>query len=322
MNSFFNFQVGTFAETGPGWFDCLSLIVTSLMSVIGILAAYFIAKGAFKEEQRLKAQNDKKLIDIEMMVFKERLLKLHSAIDEQISKLKDSTDQFVLEVTAGVNVDFLLSTDFVKIYEKTGVDNTSEVGALSNLMAHVSGLSSIPNSLREEGRRFNELYNLYEQKFYLYKKLLDTHFHNLCNSRKVIVRSVNGITHWQFQPGDTFMFEYQNLLSKTFSDENIVKDGFIVSRSLLKQNFVVKLMDIAHRYILTDKDAVSTKDLCNEVILAYDNMEEVCRVFGLTKKSYVTILEKAKESIEATKLISSDINIPAPPLPFSLYAAG
>ncbi|MBL0912543.1 MAG: hypothetical protein IBJ09_09225 [Bacteroidia bacterium] len=300
MDSLFNFQIGTFAEASPGWFDWLSLII----SVSGIFAAYGIAKHVFKKEQREKLQNDGRLRDIEMKIFKQRIFNLYIAISNQIKKLSEDSDSFVLEVIAGINVDFLLSTDFVKIYEEIGVNNEKEIEALSNLMADISGLSNIPNSLREEGRRFNEMYNFHEQKFYSYRKLLGTHFHKLCNSRKVSVSNVNGLIQWKFQPGDSFMFEYQNLLDKTYRDESIIKDGLIVSRELLTRRFVVKLMDVVHRYILTDADAVSTKDLGNEVILAHDNMEEVKRVFELTKKSYKEILEKAKESIEATRLIS------------------
>ena len=55
MNSFFNFQFGEFAESNPNWFDWLSIVVSSLISIFSVWGGFLIANKIYSQEK-----NDKK----------------------------------------------------------------------------------------------------------------------------------------------------------------------------------------------------------------------------------------------------------------------
>ena len=120
MNSFFNFQFGSFSQSTPNWFDWLSLILTLIVSGLSILLAYWIAERVYSREKKDRQLEDLEIQDSEIELFKNSISELNSAIQNQIRDIETykREQNFQLKFHPDIQVDFLQFINVKYLYKK------------------------------------------------------------------------------------------------------------------------------------------------------------------------------------------------------------
>lgn len=300
MDSFFTFQFGEFIDSNPDWFDWFSLAISSLISMFSVWGGFWIANKIYSKEKKDKIEEEKENQESEVKLFKNSLVQLKSAIENQIQGLNDYLDKmnFSLELHQGLQVDFLQFIDIKYLYKDTGITNQSEIQKINKLLSTLYTISDFRTSLRDEFRTYMEKYGFHEVKFYLYRKLLYTKYFELCYKRSGDFQIIGGVKTWQFSNDDHFMIEYSTLSDKIFIDKEVITENGLNDRKLFIERFVVPLIKLSSKYLPEDYNAIDVNDIANEVNSAYIDIEYVTSTHIQATRSYLTILTDVKEQIE------------------------
>lgn len=300
MNSIFNLQFGSFMESSPNWFDWFSLFFNSVITILSIFGGFKIAKHIYGREKRDKIIESDALNASEYSLFKNSCRNL----DDGILKQKNEIDRYIkeknfnLEFYQNVNVDFLQFIDPKNLYSYFGIKKVEKIEELNSLLKSLYILNDFRESLRSEFRAYNEKYNYYESKFYLYRELVYTVFFKLCNSRAVKITKDGDKKKWKFHTDDKFMPEYMTLLNKTLSDKDVMENNVLKSRELLYEKFIKEIALISYNYIPEDNDAIEINNLANQVAAAFIDMENVSEKHFKSLKSYSENLQNVHKKIE------------------------
>jgi hypothetical protein len=302
MDSFFNFQFGKFAEAAkPDWFDWLSLVI----NLIAIISGYIIARSIYNTEKKDRENQENKLINAETEIFKISITELKKSCDNQALSIQEYLDSqdFILKFNQGVNVDFLKFFDIKNLYEKIGFVNQENVKQLNELLSSLYTLYDFRNGIRDELRTYINKYNIHEQKFYTYKKVLYSEYYRLCNKRSVEMLNDGGIKKWIFDEADLFMKVYSDLVFNTLRDTEVVEDGKLKSRDKLVEKFIKQILEQTSKFIPEDFDAININDLSNQANSAFIDMTAL-------SESHFRALKSYKENLEIISLkISSFLTV-------------
>lgn len=295
MDSIFNFQFGTFTGSSPNWFDWFSLIANFLVSIIAIIGGFQIANNIYNKERKDKEADSKKLNLAEFKLFTNSLQELKSAADNQKADIDSYLQKldFKLVFHQNVNIDFLQFIDPKNLYLHFGLDNNEKIAALNDLLKRLYLLNDFRESLRSEFRAYNEKYNYHEKKFYSYRELLYSRFYKLSNQRSINIIIEEGRKKWQYDNNDKFMQEYSQLLEKTLSDIEIIENNGLKSRKLLNERFIKELVLLSAKYIPEDYNAIEINEIANQVVAAFNDMENVTEV-------HISVLESFSENLKIT----------------------
>lgn len=300
MTSFLTFQFGEFTDTSPSWFDWFNLLTTSLISILSIIGGFWIATKIYSKGRIDKEREEKEIQNLEVKLFKNSLIELSTAIENQIGYLKNYLEKqdFSLTSITGIHSDFLKFINIKYLYKDTGIGKKEEIEKINRLMSSLYTLNDFRISLRHEFRSYLNKYHFHEDKFYSYRKLLYSKYFELCNQRGINFIIKQGVKEWQFSDDDKFMIDYSILRNRIFQDANIISQNSLVNRSELVKKFVVPLIDNSKKFIPEDYNAIEVNDIAIEINSAYMNMEHLTNSHFDVIKSYLSILENIKTEIE------------------------
>jgi hypothetical protein len=296
MNSLFNFQFGDFAETSPIWFDWFSLIANAVISILSIFGGFWIATRIYSKEKRDKQVEETEIQKSEVRLFKDSLNQLETAINNQISSLKQYIERqdFSLEFNQGVHADFLHYIDIRYLYKDISVDRKDEIDRINKLLASLYTINDFRTSLRDELRSYIRKYNFHEEKFYSYRKLLYTKYFELSNQRGIEFALENGFKKWKFRNDDFFMIDYSENRIKIFDDNEVITENGLKDRAKLIERFIVPLIHISAKYMPEDYDAIEINDIANQINSAHTDMVHVTDTHFQAVRSYLSVLEDIK----------------------------
>ncbi len=300
MNSFFTFQFGDFADSSPSWFDWLSLVISSLISIFSVWGGFWIANRIYSKEKDDKIIEENEIQESEIRLFKNSLTQLKFSIEHQIEGLEEYLEKqdFSLKFHQGVQVDFLQFINIKYLYKDIGVANQDKIGEVNKLLSTLYTLSDFRISLRDEFRTFMKKYGFHEDKFYSYRKLLYTKYFELCNQRSSDFKFQGGIKTWKFSADDRFMIEYSKIRDQIFKDKEVISENGLKDRKLFVERFVVPLIHLSSEFLPEDYNAIEVNDIANDVNSAYADIEHVTSTHNQATKSYLNILTDAKGQIE------------------------
>jgi len=159
--------LATLLKQAPNWFDWFSLIIASLISILSILGGFWIATKIYSNEKFDKQHEENAIQSLEIKLFRNSLIQLKSAVENQISSLKKYIENrdFSLEFNQGIHSDFLHFINIKYLYKEIGVDNKNEIGKINKLLSSLYTLTEFRVSLRDELRSFIAKYSFHEDKF-------------------------------------------------------------------------------------------------------------------------------------------------------------
>ncbi|MFL0162462.1 hypothetical protein [Aquirufa salirivi] len=299
MVSIFSFQIGDFCESDPNWFDWLSLIVSSLISIFSVLGGFLIAKKIYSKEKKDKKEEETEIQKSEIKLFKNSLSQLNTAVSSQINSLEEyiENQNFSLKFNQGIQVDFLQFIDVKYLYKDLGVDNIDKIAQINTLLSTLYTLNDFRISLRDELRTYMRKYNFHEDKFYSYRKLIYTKYFEVSNLRGKDFNRKKGDKIWRFNNADKFMQEYSELRNKILKDKETIFDNELKDRKKLNERFVIPLIYIAKNYIPEDYNAIELSDISNEVNTAFNEMEHLTKSHFKSINSYLELLKNVRKQI-------------------------
>lgn len=294
------FQFGSFESIVPGWFDWFSLVITVFVSIISIYGGYKIATVIYNREKKDRKKEDEKLDLAEFNLFKNSLIQLKEAIDNQNKDILDYIQKkdFLLIFHQNVNVDFLQFVNAKKIYLILGVENKDAIEQINDLLKRLYLLYDFRTSLRDEVRTYIKRYNELEKEFYLYRDLLYFEYYGLSNNRAISIKIENERKMWNFKPDDKFMQDYTELIMQTLNNKSIIENNELISRENLNSKFVIEISKISSKYIPEDVDAIHINNLSNKVNAAFINLQKITSSHFKAMESYSKNLKITAEKIE------------------------
>ncbi len=267
MDSFFNFQFGEFTGVKPNWFDYLSLIITILGVVFGVLSAYLVARYTYNKEKRYAEKTRKEISEQQCLFFVENLKRLDDNLTKQIEELRKcrEKDIFRLSVINGITSTFLQGIDLSNLFEWFDVQDKSRI---NKLLFDIYGLEDFKQSLQQRYLEFNRKYNYYERQFKVYREILYYNYFKLVNLRAENIEQQKEKVSYSFYDTDSFMYKYAQIRKNYLEKQG--KEN--TDRELLVQEFLLPLIEAASEYVPSDVFAIEVHNTANESNSAYVDM--------------------------------------------------
>lgn len=290
-SSFITFQFGDFPDSGPDWFDFVSLFLT----LLGILAGFLSAKYVYSKEKRDKEIEECESLNAEIKLFKNSLKELKIAINEQIQSIENyKKAQNKLKINLGIQIDFISSINLRYLYKERGLDNDVEIARLNSLFSNLYTLKNLSSSLRNEVDSYLRNYSFKEDKFHLYRKLLYTKYNELSNLRGFDFKG----NFFKLDEGDSFMIEYTKLRESIFTNGQIFNNNELIDRQKLIENFISPLLKLSFNHIPQEQAAIEISDLANEILVSFNDMQSLTHNHFSTIESCSNVLKIVKQQID------------------------
>jgi len=137
----------------------------------------------------------------------------------------------------------------------------------------------------------NEL-NYFRTRFQISEQIFQRH-------KLLSINLVNEVAAGKYEPHSTeFAQEYVMEVQRLFKNENIVKDGTIINRTQLSEQFVKNLAILSGKYIGLDAKASEVNQIANEVIAARIDMDTLKTSMADAIAEHIPIFEKLGASID------------------------
>lgn len=282
MESFFKLQINKYGETMPDWFDWLSLIV-SLLAIIG---TYLISRNIFRKEIKHKKEEDEKLQEFEIELFKINIRNLLSPIEKQINSLNAYVNGYFYKIdyNQSVQVNFLDIIDLKNLYKKAGLENNKGIIQINKLIDMLFTIKDFRSSLFEEIKYYETRKNYFHEKFLDYRKILYTKYYS----------SVNSFLKDEKNGNPKFLLEYNKLCGNIHKNPSIINN-----RQEFIDKFILPLITetMKDEIILEDIRAIEVNEIANNVKSAYDNMTLIDDTHKTNINNYIDGLNNVKSEI-------------------------
>lgn len=280
----------------PNWFDVLSFLIT----IAGLWFAYRMGERGYQRDRKDKKEEQEKLAASEVELLRNSLKQLLKAASKQIEYLKDYEvkQNFTLKYRSDVQVDFLKFIDVKNVYEYYGPNNEDKVKLINELFSSLFSLSDFRDSLRDSVRTAMNKYNMHEQGFYLYRKLMYRMLHEIANrNAQDIERNEQGVLI-DFGDND-FARQFSALITNVFANPDFFDDRKNVVRPKVKELLVLPVINLCQGYIPDNPDAIEASDVANEVNASWINMLEVLKSHFVEVRSHIEALEAVEKEIKS-----------------------
>lgn len=277
MTSIFNFQSGEFNNSTPGWFEWISLFFI----VLGSAVAFFI----YYKQRCDNAEDAYKL-------FQNSLSILNIAVEDtiiQLTKFKSglltSNDDFIKpNLSANLNDRFLSRIDLTSLTRyykgKTAKEYTDY-----KIFIEKSSFIGIYHDYF-----LNEM-NYFRSEFRAHEKTFQQH-------RLLAANILNDIVDHRLAERDVFFAaQYASLVKRVVDNANIVRDGQVINRDLLNEEFVKELVLLTSQFIGKDAKANEVNGIANEVYSARYDMNSLKTQMSDTLTKNINEFRKIKDVI-------------------------
>ena len=292
MLSIINFQFGEFNDSNPNWFAWFSLFINVVIPATSIFFAYWLGEINYKRDKKDKKDNDDKNIQAEKSLFINSLSELKKSLDNQIEFLNEYENKkdFKLKIDPSLQINFLQFINLKSLYHNRTQQETND---LNNLLTSLYSISDFRNSLSSELRGYINKYNIQEIKFKNYRQILYKKFYEYSNSRaEKIVKNEDGTKRWAYNPNDNFMREYSILTTVDINTDDKA------DRKKIDENFLVPIINISHKYIPEDINAIEINDLANDCHSAFTDMNILDDAHFRAINSHLDILHSLFTDLE------------------------
>lgn len=286
METIINYMQET--ET-PNWFNWLSLV----FNILSIWFAYWLGERTYKRDKADKQKEETENIKSEKELFDDSLNTLKNDIEEQIDNLRNyiETQSLAIMLNPNIKIDFLKFINIKSLYK----DN--DRNKVNKLLSALYSISDFYTLLMREKGEYQRSYNNEEKIFQEnYREVFYTQVNILNNKRAKEFKRENGKIFFKYNEEDYFMTEYiqiANSFEKNVKDINGLADRNKVAEEL------IKIINISHKYIPIDYDAITIHHLSNKANSAYANMNAITEVHFRAINSFITILENVKNEINS-----------------------
>lgn len=279
---------GTFENSTPGWFDWLSLIV----SVVAILATYFISKRVLKTEIRYQKLKEKEADQEHFKYFEEIILNHVRDLTTQIEYidiyLKEikNTKNSVLTTVTSVQYDILYGFDLhrlLKSANEKAINREDFRRLISNLKYTEKAFESIQT----------EVLRTFEK--------IDT------------IDRANSVTQYELLRKDYFALIHRMSTDKDFCEENydlgvqyrnLIKalkdnkevfpdDGSLIKKENLPDLFYIPLLKIIEPSISKDEYFIIIASKINYALNDLNNIK-------IIEENHVNVINSYKKLFEST----------------------
>lgn len=275
------------------WFNWLTLIIPAIVSSISIVFAYWLGERTYKRDKADKQKEETENIKSEKELFDDSLNTLKNDIEEQIDNLRNyiETQSLAIMLNPNIKIDFLKFINIKSLYK----DN--DRNKVNKLLSALYSISDFYTLLMREKGEYQRSYNNEEKIFQEnYREVFYTQVNILNNKRAKEFKRENGKIFFKYNEEDYFMTEYiqiANSFEKNVKDINGLADRNKVAEEL------IKIINISHKYIPIDYDAITIHHLSNKANSAYANMNAITEVHFRAINSFITILENVKNEINS-----------------------
>lgn len=270
----------------PNWFDWLNLSV----SVGAIAIAYLLGNRQYKEEKKREDKN----IESEKHLFENHLDMLKYEMEEQIEDLKKYVNEngFRIKVNPKIQTEFLNFIDVKSIYGYKGENKN----AVNDLMSSLYSLSHFYDLLKREIDNCNDYYNKEEKIFQEnYRDVFYTQLNILNNKRAVEFKQEDRRILFKYKEEDNFMNEYMEIAH--LFEGNVKGMDSVTARMRISEE-LVKLIEVSHKYIPYDYDAIMINMIANKAYSAYINMENRRKQHFEVINTFLETLKYVSKEIE------------------------